>query len=392
MKSILFIHNHTLYSKVTIPVILSCVENGWNVTIHVNRLTLFGVSYGFSKRVIKKNPTGVKVINPKSLEFVADLIGLGDEWRAVKDRINFSIISQIFPSKFDVVVGTTKNLKRLSSIAQVHTSVFALGYQHFPVLLKVGADDKEDSCKYERNSVFLTKNSFANRHSFPDIVKGHQVVLNSFTFLDVVHRRRTDVVSKEKTILIFHPGGYRDVISSFGDSKEVCYASQMNFLKRLCMPLISMGLKPVIKIHPLRARYHDWEDLVILIDEFERGNKLEKGSIGLIGPEDWFWNLAFNSTLVLTFGSSSIYELWSAGVKNVFVCNFEGVSRSQKFDIFDSIFIDSYEDYLDLLKNPNAWNPVFDQTTEQIYNAYNDLFLGSSVDNALSFILQNMEK
>ena len=86
MSAILFTHGQTLYTKVTIPVALELLDRGHQVTIRVNRPVLFGRSLGFSQETIKSRPTTVGVVNPEALDFVADLIGLGERWFRGSDQ------------------------------------------------------------------------------------------------------------------------------------------------------------------------------------------------------------------------------------------------------------------------------------------------------------------
>ena len=70
-------------------------------------------------------------------------------------------------------------------------------------------------------------------------------------------------------------------------------------------------LTPVIKIHPLCAQYHDYDDLKYLLT---KQNSLYN-KIHLIRRDDTYVNYAKSSRFILTFGSSSLYELWSIGIK-----------------------------------------------------------------------------
>lgn len=386
MNSLLFIHSQTLYSRVTIPMALGCLEKGWDVTFLVNRPVLFGRSAGFSEEFIKRCPTTVGVLNPEAYNFVADLIGMGDEWRAAQGKVRFSLSGAVYPKRFDAVIGTTKNMNMLHDFASKGIPSFALGYQHLPVFTRVGgllAGPKDDTSK---QSVFFTNNAFSRQHDFGHLIQGCDFRLNAFTFLDVVHSSRPAEVERNDLVLIFHPGGYRDVISTAGDNKDTCYVAQSLFLERLCIPLVEQGLTPVIKVHPLRAQYHDLEDLDVLVRQIECKYGLADGSIELIGPKDWFWDVAFRSAFILTFGSSAIYELWSAGLKNVFVCNFEGQARSSKFTFFKSICINSIESYRELTSEQERYVPTFDSLTEEVFSAYNILFNGCAVVHAKEMI------
>jgi hypothetical protein len=387
MKSILFIQSQTLYAKATIPVAIECVKNGLPVTFQVNRPVFLGYSFGFSDNYIKNNPTSVGIINPHSLQYVADVIGLGEEWRAIKKKINFSFTGIFFPKRFLVVVGTTKNMDVLNKISNKGVNTFALGYQHLPVFLKVNKK-KFKKQETDSQSVFFSDNEFSNDHKFENIVKNHEVTLSGFTYLDNIFKQSADASACDK-VLIFHPGGYRGVVSSPGDSKDTCYRKQKDFLNKLCVPLISKGLKPVVKIHPLRALYHDFDDLIELSKIVENENNLPNNSIQILGPKEWVWSIAFNSCFVITFGSSAVYELWSLGIKNVYVCGFISAVRSQRFNYFDSVFIDSIDKYNSLINNPEINRcPSFDEITNSVFSAYNDVSCNNSVELVTNEILK----
>lgn len=382
MPSLLFLHSQTLYAKVTIPLALACLEKGWEVTFQVNRPVFFGRSIGFSEEMIKRRPTRVGVLNPDAYDFVADLIGLGHEWRAVRAKVRFSLTGMIRPRNFNAVVGTTKDMNLLLHVVGKSVPTFVLGYQHIPVIARLGGTFVGHDDYTDRQSVFFSDNVFARQHGFHDIVRGCSVRLNTFTFLDTVHARCQRNIGKKDRVLIFHPGGYRDVVSTVGQDKKTCYAAQKAFLQRLCVPLVAQRLIPVVKVHPLRAQYHDLKDLEILAREVEQENGLEENTIELIGPKGWFWDAAFHSAFILTFGSSSIYELWSAGLKNVYVCNFEGNARSQKFGLFSSVFLNTYETYLAISESAKCYSPELDSLTSQVFESYHRLFDGLSTKTA----------
>ena len=132
MTSVLFVHIQTFHAKVTIPVALACLKQGWRVTFQVNRPVVFGRSFGFSTEIVGKNPTAVNVLNPEAYDYMADLIGLGDEWRAVRRKVKFTLIGTIRPKQYDVVIGTTKGMDMLSRISKKNIPTFALGYHHVP--------------------------------------------------------------------------------------------------------------------------------------------------------------------------------------------------------------------------------------------------------------------
>jgi hypothetical protein len=386
MKHILFLNSQTLHAKVTIPLALCFTRHGYGVSYLVNLPTLFGRSFGFSDRYIRANPTGVGIINPEALQFVARLIGYGDDWSKYRREIGYHLWRHF--GQFDGIIATSKNIPWLRSIRAKHGSpAFAVGYEHIPFTIKIDDPFRSQSDPSELESVFLTDNAFSKAHGFQEILQSCGLHPCGFTYLDKVYQRyNARDWSEERVVLIFHPGGYRRVITKPGASRAICYTKQRAFLENLCIPLLQAGFKPVLKIHPLRAQFHDLADVQEIVEDIVHENELDEDSIICIGPESWYWDYAFKSSFILTFGSSSIYELWSAGLRNVFVCDFEGSTRSQKFRFFDSIFIDSYEEYLDFVNVEASRHRPLDALTAQAFEAYHGLFNGQATQTAYELI------
>ena len=390
MTRALFLHSQTLHAKVTIPLALACLDRGWEVAFQANRPVFFGRSIGFSEKAITRNPTTVGILNPGAMDFVADLIGLGDAWRAARCRVRFPMTPR--SGRYDCLIGTTKNILEVREAARaLGVPGYAVGYQHFPFFARVDAPFRNHDGVAERESVFLSDNPFTRQHRFPDILAGCDLKLLTFTFLDQVFASRpSGTPNGRDQVLIFHPGGYRGVVTEPGEPKAACYAKQKAFLERLCIPLVREGLTPVVKVHPLRARYHDLGDISHLAAEVERENGLPPHSIKCLGPKAWFWEAAWRSAFILTFGSSSIYELWSAGLKNVSVCNFEGPARSNKFRLFETTFLERYDDYLELVNQKGQAPPKLDAFTARVCESYHALFDGSAVSNAMNLLERDL--
>jgi hypothetical protein len=390
MKKILFFHATTLNSKVTIPLVIRLVEEGYAVSYRITRPNLLG----FSAREIKSNPTGVATINRKSLEYVSRLINYHHEFSSVSGKVSYVIRVRSYQD-FDAVVSVAKtsridNLRRINS--KFGVAAFALGYQHFPFFVKVNSDFRTHSTGKERDSVFFRDNPFTQHHEFAGFSPSTDGLrFCCFTYLDKVYRDLSNSIHSSKsgspnTVLVFHPGGYRGVVTQYGDSKRTSYAKQSAFIKKVCIPLVHSGFRPVIKVHPLRARYHDLSDLSEIISSLEKDYSLESGSICCIAADSWYWQYAFESSFILVFGSSSLYELWSTGLKNVFVCNFEGKERSKKFGCFESVFINTYEEYLEFIRTEAFQYTEFDPLTSQVFDAYHSLFNGQATQTAYELI------
>ena len=258
------------------------------------------------------------------------------------------------------------------------SKICCLGYQHIPFTLFLGLEKK---LKISNNKL-LEKNYFTNYHSFSKLLNNFDVIDSSFTYIDYLDNHNL-INQKKNFVLIFHPGGYRNIITKKNESKNNSYSKQNEFLTKICKPLLLNDLTPVIKIHPLCAQYHDYDDLKYLLT---KQNSLYN-KIHLIRRDDTYVNYAKSSRFILTFGSSSLYELWSIGIKNAYVCNFLGEERSQKFSFFKSIFLEKYEDYLKLISKSDSEEAKKDTFTNDIINAYSDLNKKNSVKNSLYHLL-----
>jgi hypothetical protein len=384
MPKILFIHTQTLYAKATIPIALQCVKNGWDVTFHVNRPIILGRSAPLSEQDIKKRYTGVSILTPDAYRFISKIIALDNAWSLVAQDISYSFLAKYLPSRFDVVVGAVKDIPLLRYLSKSGIPSFYVGYQHFPVFGRINGALAQLDNEGTRTSIFFSENPFSKSHKFYEQVEGTSYRLCNFPHLDAVYRVNSATNEKDNTVLIFHPGGYRGVLSEPGDDQATCYCAQKLFLEQVCIPLLEHGLKPLIKIHPLRALHHDLDDMEELVSEFEDQYQFAKGAIELIGPTEWHWQKAFHASFILTFGSSAVYELWAAGLKNVLVCNFLGTSRSERFDFFEDIFIRTHQEYLQGIKTFGSTSPSSGCLTGQVFESFSALFQGNSTQTVFA--------
>jgi hypothetical protein len=364
---VLLTHGHTLYAKVTIPLAVRLVAEGHEVVVeHRGRRR-------FSDRYVLRNPTEVSVVDSGSLAYVARLIGLEREWDSVAPSVR---VTRRPRGHFDAIVGTTKDLGPLRerAAADERATVWALGYQHMPFVVRVGG--REGGLE---RSLFLRENPFTEAHGFLDILGDDDAWPNSFTFLDRVVERRPSADPKRDRVLIFHPGGWRGVVTAAGDDGATSRRKQRAFFERACRPLLAAGLRPVIKVHPLRALHHDLADVETVAREIDPG-------IEVLAPDDWFWDDAFHSAFVVNYGSSSVYELWSAGIRSAIVCNFEGTARSEKFAVFESVFVDTHEAYVDFVEDERWRSLELDPLAAEVAAAYEELCDGHATEDAAELI------
>ncbi|MBI4341823.1 MAG: glycosyltransferase family 4 protein [Candidatus Omnitrophica bacterium] len=384
-------HSHALHAKVTIPLAAWLVRHGHEVVFREQR----DGWRTFSADYIRSHPTSVRIIDRDALRYAARLIGYARDWAQTEPFVRFTRREP--DARDDAVVSDTKEIDALRAIQARHgVPAFAVGYQHLPVIARV----EGPLARSERpSSFFLETNAFTTAHRFPQILDGCEAVPNTFTYLDRVFERHapppTSAPSSDRIgarlvgghVLIFHPGGWRGIESNPGDSRAVCEASQRALIERACLPLLAAGLEPVIKIHPLRARHHDEDDVRRLIAEIERAHALPAGAIRCLGPDAWFWDEAFQSAFILTYGSSSLYELWAAGLRRVVVAHFEGTARSRKFELFPSLGLETHEAYAEFIRAKRYETLPNDPLARTAAEAYAALWTGEATRTAAETIL-----
>jgi len=379
MARVLIWHSHTLYAKAALPLAIELAARGHHVRYAVNRPVVFGRSFGFSDRRVLAHPTRADVVNPASLRFVAQSIGQEAEWDDAARGVRFQLSRSA--AGCDAVIGTTKDVAALRDIgARAGVPAYALGYQHVPFVAKLsGPFAGPVSSAPVMSAPFFGAHPSAKQHDFENVLAGCGLVSCGFLHLDRVYRMLRGGTRSGDRVVLFHPGGYRGVVSEPGDSRSACRAKQYEFLERMCVPLLRAGLRPAVKVHPLRARFHDEADVCEILRAIEHDHGFASGMIECLGPRTSFWEHVAQSRFVLTWGSSSVYELWAAGFDNALVCNFDGTARSRKFELCDSIFLDSYEDFEALLQPERRCAPPFDPYTSELFAAYSRTFDGRAV-------------
>lgn len=380
MKKALFCPSHTLHAKVTIPVAIALAERGYQVDYARKP----SEPWSYLKSALLRKPTITQYLSMASLRDVARQAQYGNEFEAVKGKIH----TTFFPNykTYDAIVSTTKDVLELERLQQeTGRPCFAIGYQHMPVIMQVGSDRSADPAVSE--SVFCGDNAFAQDHDFRSIFLGPRRAtrLNNFTYLDKVFAQKADLPAptRQPHALIFHPGGFRGVVSDPGDKRDVCYAKQRDFLTRVCLPIANAGITPIIKIHPLGGKFHLAADVRRLIDQLAKQHPMARH---IQVTDEPFWSKAFRAAFILTFGSSTIYEQWSAGLTKTYIANFMGRARSDRFRYFPDIYLETDQDYAQFLKN--RWYDKSEPSglTAEVMRAYSSLFDGQATRHAVERI------
>ena len=342
---IFFYGSHTLYYKSLLPLIIRLAAHpDMTVIVHQTHPNF----YIYTPFKYSKNPTKNTCINVHSLRYVSSILEMQSEFESIKSKIFFSFLKSKAKCS-DVVIGTVKDLPWLLKMKKKvgYQKILAMPYQHIPFLLSLTGSFKLLKSNKTHEGSLIESNGFFRRHNFKQIFNLPEVedaMLVGFPHLDRYNGKPhfNNNSCEKKYVLIFHPGGYRGILTNPGDSRQVCYEKQSEFLERICKPIVDVGLIPVIKTHPLFARYHSKEDLDKILSQLIKKKSLYN-QVEVIDSS--YWPYAFQSKIILTFGSSSIYELYSAGLYNVYICSFFGASRASKFSMFENIIIRSYDEY-----------------------------------------------
>ena len=186
MINISFYHSQTLYSKVTIPLAISLNKKDFKVTFITNRNTIIDKLLGFKEFFHNKKPTEVNIISCSYLEYIAKLIDYEKEWK--KERINF-LFKQKIPLNTDVLVGTTKDIKKLKEFNLPKTLKLAIGYQHLPICLDL------NKIKKNKKSFFSQPNKFTKFHKFKEIINKNYFFDCRFFYL-----KKKKKIQKKKNI------------------------------------------------------------------------------------------------------------------------------------------------------------------------------------------------
>lgn len=367
---VLALHTQTLYARATIPVLVELAARGHDVVVERQRHGL----NSFGDRYVRSHPTDVKIVDRDSLRYVARLAGYGDDWARVEERIALARPR----GRFDLVLGTTKDLERLREVAvRTDARALAVGYQHMPFLVAPAGETPLAA----RRSALLEENPFTAEHAFLDILRPYAAAAAGFTFMDRV--REAPVEPRDELVLL-HSGGWRGIETEAGEPRAAALGKQAAVLERALLPALEAGLRPVVKIHPLRARDHDGADVEELARGLEARHGVAEGTIDVLGPDEWAWSRILGAALVAGYGSSSLYELWSAGLRNAVVLDFEGTARSRRFRLFPSIVLGSHVEYVSLVTEGRFRTLELDPLADTIARAYAELFDGRATARALA--------
>ena len=88
-----------------------------------------------------------------------------------------------------------------------------------------------------------------------------------------------------------------------------------------------------------------------------------------------YWDEVEKSYLIVSLGSSSLYELYSMGASQIVICDFFGRARSSKFSMFPEILISDEKTYQSLFDGNQIEKRLsVAGLRHDVFKAYSSLF------------------
>ena len=338
---VLFSSSMAFHYRSLLPIMKLLCEQGDEVVV---------LSKGrFSEDKIRKKPRSFGAVTKSSLEFVCSQIGLSKEFlskvRFVRISRRFGIPTSRFYKSVDLFVSTTKGFPWLNKMAEFGRPRLAIGYQNF------------------LGTYFFTESGCFPETCPPELTFEKEVraqtnatyVETGLPFLDSYVSRYKKSTQKNKAsdkILLLHPGGYRNVLTRMGESRESSYKKQIE-LYRSIISAVPNEKSLHVKIHPLAARYHDMSSHMDFAADLN------------VTPVDGFLgDVLFDYDAVLSIGSSALYEVLPFGIP-LWYLNYFSNERTQLYSELPSILVDSGKELEFRLKN-NV-KPLFTQEFERVF-------------------------
>lgn len=375
-KNFLFFASNLMYFKSLLPYIFLFIEKKQNVFVRVSSNN-FIPKFFFNYYKISR-PQSVDLITEDSILHLAKIYKLDKKYEIYKKKINFVKIHlnrvQINFNKnldkFEKIITTTKDLNYLR-IFNSKSKVYAVGYPPIPVFLDLNRNKKSAI------NLFDPVQKFSKEHNLKNILKKNFYNLSSFSYISKTYKKNVE----RNTAIIYHPGGYRNVFTKHNETKINCYKIQEKIFKELCEPLINLKIKPLIKIHPWHAKFHGEKDVIQILRNLNLNNKVE-----VIGANNPYDSCLEKAKFAIMFGSTSAYELWCMGYKNIFFINYYGKARVKKFSFFKKNFFNNKKAFEKAIKSKNI-NLYFCKDYLKIFNFFRNL--RNTLKKDYKYILNN---
>ena len=352
---IIFFGIHLLHWRSLIPVTVELAHRGHTITVQTNRPNWMGMP----TFQMNWTPTKVTGVNRASLAWLADQIGYGQEWRDAQGQVGYK--PYFTPEEYDAVVSTTKDmdfLRDMTDDINGNMAAYAVGYQHFPVIIRVGAYRPTWKCVPKP---FWYEEPFAKFHGFEKIMAQGQGRSCGFPHLDKIE---TSQSHKRNAVLIQHHGGYRGITGHgwlVGAVSHVVAAGYHAYICPHFIPGAGYGEDAIRHVLSL-AQLYGWEIVA-----------------------RW-WDVAGHCDLILTTGSSAAYEMWSVGRTNVFILGYVGGKRHERFTLFKDLVVESPTKLVELLGGLPGSDQATEPLTREVMKAYRSVHTGQGAKTAADVI------
>lgn len=306
------------YQKSTLPIAKKFIDKGEQVYV-------LGNLKKFKIKEIRKKPRSVNSISREGLKFVANEIYLDLKY---VDRIDLKfylrrwagVFFKLYLRKNDIIIGTTKDFTILNQVPKGILRI-AIPYQNFSNVYYgiKGNLPLESLSHFQAEEELLNKGVFCNYKKL------------GLPYVNL--KRNCDKIPVKKTgpiVLFLHPGGYRNVVSKQGDSLSRSLELQEKLYSQI-HSVLPDGTKLLIKIHPLAAQFHTYEENILHLPEF---NYTQTSILTLVEKVD----------VVLSFGSSSWHELKNFSDVRFINLNFFENDRSTNLISDQVITVNSLEE------------------------------------------------
>ena len=298
-------------------------------------------------------PTKVTGINKTSLAWLAGKMGYAEEWQHAARGWQFGTRE----AKADRYVTTTKDPEWARSQHIAGRRAFTVGYQHIPFVTEVRIGEYGP---IEPLGPFGPGHPFCKLHKVSEALQGFYTPCG-FPHLD---KKPVDLEAPRPTVLLQHHGGYRGIAGH-------------RWMIEICLSIVEAGYDAAISAHWIPGLGYDD---ISLHYAMKGGFPYSTGY--------WFtphWrSVAAKCKLTLTTGSSAAYEMWSVGLKNVYILTYLGGSRDRAFRMFPDICINS-EDELKLLLSGRLGKGNYPMTQE-VMEAFDSIHTGQGAKIAADVI------
>ncbi len=363
MNIVAFSHS-PLSWRPLLPVVCELAGRGHEITIQTTRAEWRGMpTFQMAFR-----PRFVIGINKAVLDWVSRLDGFEKEWKEAQASIHYQ--RHFVPEEYDCAVATTKDLKRLKCLEldiNGNMQTFAIGCQHWPVVLRDNFDPQTATYlnRYADGmpAAFVRGHPFEMAHKLSTLLPGRRAVPCGFPHLDRLQAGSDmDHMRWSDRLHLIHHGGYRGL-------------SGHEWMLSILRVANTAGYLPSVSPHGIHGWGYGAQDLQRVINR--------AGVPCLILRAGW-WPTVDDCGVILTTGSATIYDLWSLGKRNVLVLDYLGGGRSRPFQMFPDILVKSEAELAERLRA--GWVTATAPLTLEVIEAFAKTHTGHGAEIAADVV------